>query len=57
MKFKPIILDLSLVAGFASLVYGFRMYSTALGWIVGGAGLLLFALNCRRTAKGDNDDT
>ena len=57
MKLKPIILDLFLIAGFASLVYGCAMYSTALGFIIGGMGAMSFALNCRRTVKGNNDAT
>ncbi len=57
MKLKPLILDLSLIAGFVSLVYGCALHSMALGFIVGGMGAIVFALQCRKTVRSDNDDT
>lgn len=52
---KPTLLDLSLILGFASLVYGCALYSSALGWAVGGIGAIVFALQCRKTARSEND--
>ena len=55
MKPKPYILDLFLVGGYAAMVYGCFLYSTPLGWIIGGTTMLSFALHCRKTERGDND--
>lgn len=55
MRAKSIILDLSLILGFASLVYGCALYSSALGFVVGGIGAMAFALQCRKTARSEND--
>ncbi len=55
MKSKPLILDLCLVGGYVAMVYGCFLYSTPLGWIIGGTTMLAFALQCRKTERGDDD--
>ncbi len=54
---KPALLDLSLILGFASLVYGCALYNSALGFAVGGIGAMAFALQCRKAVRSENDDT
>ena len=55
MKSKPLILNLCLVGGYVSLVYGCGLYSLPLGFIVGGMGAMSFALQCRKTDRSEND--
>ncbi len=50
---KPTLLDLSLIVGFASLVYGCALYSSALGFVVGGIGAMVFALQCRKAVRSE----
>lgn len=55
MKAKPLILDLFLIAGYVTLVYGCASHYLPLGFITGGVLLLAYALQCRRTDRSEND--
>lgn len=52
---KPLTLDLFLVAGYVSLVYGCASHYRPLGFAIGGILLLAYVWLCRRTDRSEDD--